>query len=261
MDSMGCMILRECVDGVEEVTSILDISSQYPNTDSFNYVADEFNRMLTSLKQVGVKVFLADEKYFPVGHRGVYHTVGNNFFLNKRFMGRPGVLMSVMRHEGWHAAQDCMAGTIDNSMIAIIMPEESVPPLWREMVERTYPEAAWPWEKEATWAGKTEGMTEKALSACARGTMWSEYEPTPMTREWLVENNYLPHIEYDYHGHGHYNHWHHPHPQKHNHLHWHPKRDLIHSHSHKHGYGHRHHGMGHKHKKSSPKIKFQFHVH
>jgi hypothetical protein len=28
--------------------------------------------------------------------------------------------MSVMRHEGWHAAQDCMAGTIKNSMIAII---------------------------------------------------------------------------------------------------------------------------------------------
>jgi hypothetical protein len=66
-------------------------------------------------------VFLADEKYFPVGHRGVYHTVGNNFFLNKRFMKRPHVLMSVMRHEGWHAAQDCMAGTIDNSLIAIIM--------------------------------------------------------------------------------------------------------------------------------------------
>ena len=34
--------------------------------------------------------------------------------------------MSVTRHEGWHAAQDRMAGTIKNNMIAIIMPEESV---------------------------------------------------------------------------------------------------------------------------------------
>ena len=191
MDAMGCMLLGECTDGVEEVNSLLDISSQYPNTDSFTPVALEFNSMLVALNQIGVKVFLAPEKYFPVGHRGVYHTVSNNFFLNKRFMGRPGVLMSVMRHEGWHAAQDCMAGTIKNSMIAIIKPEEEVPMLWQEMVERTYPPSAQPWEKEATWAGKTEGMTQAALESCARGTMWTDYDPTPMTREWLKENGFI----------------------------------------------------------------------
>ena len=108
MHSMGCMLLQECIDEVEEITSILDVSSQYSNTDSFYSVATEFNSMLSSLNMIGVKVFLADQKYFPVSHRGVYHTVGNNFFLNKAFMGRPSVLMSVMRHEGWHAAQDCI---------------------------------------------------------------------------------------------------------------------------------------------------------
>ena len=191
MDSMGCMLLRECTDGVEEVTNLLDISSQYPNTYSFTPVATEFNNMLTSLGRVGVKVFLADSKYFPVGHRGVYHTVGNNFFLNKAFMHRPGVLMSVMRHEGWHAAQDCMAGTINNSLVAIILPEESVPPLWREMTERSYPKAAVPWEAEATWAGKTEGMTMKALQACAEGEMWKVYEPTPLTKKYLIKEGYI----------------------------------------------------------------------
>ena len=190
-DSMGCMLLRECTDGVTEITNLLDISSQYPNTTSFTSIATEFNIMLTSLRRVGVKVFLADEKYFPVGHRGVYHTVGNNFFLNKSFMGRPSTLMSVMRHEGWHAAQDCMAGTINNSLIAIIMPEDSVPTFWREMVERTYPKSAVPWEAEATWAGKTEGMTANALNACASGKMWEEYEPTPLTRKYLVEEGYI----------------------------------------------------------------------
>ena len=35
-----------------------------------------------------------------------------------------------------------MAGTIDNSMIAIIKPEDDVPEIWREMVRRTYPDAA-----------------------------------------------------------------------------------------------------------------------
>ena len=191
MDSMGCMLLQECTDDVQEVFSLLDISSQYDNTEAFTPVAQEFNIMLSSLNKIGVKVYLADEKYFPVGHRGVYHTVSNNFFLNKTFMGRPNILMSVMRHEGWHAAQDCMAGTIDNSLIAIIMPEDSVPPIWREMVEKTYPKSAWPWEAEASWAGKTEAMTADALNACAAGQMWTEYPPTPLTREYLVKEGYI----------------------------------------------------------------------
>ena len=191
MDAMGCMLLRECTKDVQRIFSINDISNHYPDSD-YNFIADEFNNMLVSLDQIGVEVFLADEKYFPVGHRGVYHTVGNNFFLNKSFMHRPGVLMSVMRHEGWHVAQDCMAGTIDNNLIAIIKPEEHVPDLWREMTERTYPKSAVPWEAEAMWAGRTEGMTQKALSACANGNMWEVYEPTPLTRKYLVEEGYLP---------------------------------------------------------------------
>jgi hypothetical protein len=84
-----------------------------------------------------------------------------------------------------------MAGTINNSLIALIMPEDTVPMLWREMVESAYPESAWPWEKEATWAGKTEGMTADALNACAAGQMWMEYEPTPLTRKYLVKEGYI----------------------------------------------------------------------
>ena len=190
MDAMGCMLLRECTKDVQQVFNITDIANAHPDSD-YGIIVDEFHDMLASLNRVGVKVFLADEKYFPVGHRGVYHTVGNNFFLNKTHMRRPGVLMSVMRHEGWHAAQDCMAGTIENSLIAIIKPEEEVPMIWREMVERTYPKHAQPWEAEATWAGKTEGMTAKALEACSTGAMWEVYEPTPLTRQYLEKEGYL----------------------------------------------------------------------
>ena len=190
MHSMGCMLLQECTEDVKKVFSINDIAYLHPDTD-FNIVADEFHSMLVALEQVGVDVFLADEKYFPVGHRGVYHTVGNNFFLNKSFMTSPGTLMMVMRHEGWHAAQDCMAGTIENSMIAIIMPEDDVPMIWRVLAKRTYPENAVPWEAEAGWAGRTEKMTQEALESCARGTMWTDYEPTPLTRQWLEENGYI----------------------------------------------------------------------
>ena len=191
MDAMGCMLLGECTDGVKKVYSMLDISSEYDNIEPFTSVTGEFHNMLHSLNQVGVNVFLADSKYFPSGHRGVYHTVSNNFYLNRDYMGDPGTLMMLMRHEGWHAAQDCMAGTIDNSMIAIILPEESVPMLWRVLAERTYPEASVPWEAEAQWAGRTEGMTMKALQSCANKSMWTDYDPTPMTGEWLKKNGYI----------------------------------------------------------------------
>ena len=191
MDAMGCMLVRECKKDVNEVYSLLDISSQYDNTEEFTPVSHEFNTMLMTMNQIGIKVFLADQRYFPIGHRGVYHTVTNNFYLNKTYMRRPSVLMSVMRHEGWHAAQDCMAGSIKNSMIAIIKPEEEVPKIWREMVEKVYPKSAVPWEAEASWAGKTEGMTAKALDACADGEMWKVYSPTPLTKKWLFEEGYI----------------------------------------------------------------------
>jgi len=186
--SMGCLLLGECTDGVVEVKSIRDVEVYFG--ERYSHGA-EFNELVSELNKAGSRVFIAPTEYFPVGHRGVYHTVTNNFFLNDQHVKRSHVLMSVMRHEGWHAAQDCMAGTIDNSMIALILPEEDVPEYWQELVRRTYPADAWPWEKEATWAGKTQGMTLKALKACNTGKMWEIYQPTPMTKEWLQRNNYI----------------------------------------------------------------------
>ena len=193
MDAMGCMLVRECTNDVNEVHSLLDISSQYEDPERYTSVAYEFNTMLMAMHQVGIKVYLADQRYFPVMHRGVYHTVSNNVYLNKKYMDEPHILMQLMRHEGWHAAQDCMAGTIDNNFIAIIKPEKDVPKIWQAIAKDTYKSQphAIPWEKEAYWAGHTEGMTAAALKSCAAGTMWTDYEPTPMTREWLVENNFI----------------------------------------------------------------------
>ena len=190
MDALGCMIVQECTENVRQIKNIDDIRKEFPSSD-FDIIADEFNSMLVSLDKVGVMVFLADEKYFPPGHRGVYHTVSNNFYLNDAFMHRPSVLMTVMRHEGWHAAQDCMAGSIKNSLIALIFPENKVPGVWRDIVEKTYPKSAVPFEAEAKWAGRTEGMTAKALDACTTGKMWEIYEPTPLTEKWLREEGFM----------------------------------------------------------------------
>ncbi len=49
MHSMGCMLLGECTDDVVKVYSMLDISSQYPNTEEFTGVTGEFHNMLHSL--------------------------------------------------------------------------------------------------------------------------------------------------------------------------------------------------------------------
>jgi len=192
MDAMGCMIVRECTKDVKRIKSIQDIKDHYPSSD-FSSIDSEFDDIIASFDRIGVGVFLGNEKYFPPGHRGVYHTVSNNFFLNESFMHRQSTLMAVTRHEGWHAAQDCMAGTIDNSLIAIIHNEEDVPRVWQAIAKDTYkmtPDAI-PWEKEAFWAGHTKGMTAKALEACAAGKMWEVYKPTPMTEEWLRENGFM----------------------------------------------------------------------
>jgi hypothetical protein len=193
LEATGCMILRECTEGVVEIKSHKDLGKYYNKFPMMVNDAKEFDALVAASNKVGVKVYLAPERYFPPGHRGVYHTVSNNFYLNATLVKRYSTLMSVMRHEGWHAAQDCMAGSIKNSLIAIILPEEAVPPLWREIAEKSYSEtpSAIPWEAEATWAGKTEGMTMKALQACANGNMWEVYEPTPLTRKWLVKEGYI----------------------------------------------------------------------
>ena len=190
MDAMGCMLLKECTKDVDRINSSIDLEHAFPQSD-WSVVEEEFDVIMIAFKNIGVNVYLADERYFPIGHRGVYHTVSNHFYLNRRYVHRPHVLMSVVRHEGWHAAQDCMAGTINNSLIAIIKPEDEVPMIWQEMVKRTYPPQAQPWEAEATWAGKTENMTMEALESCAAGTMWTDYDPTPLTRQWLEENGYI----------------------------------------------------------------------
>ena len=136
MHSMGCMLLRECTDHVKELKTVSDLNKDDYLVDvNYDIIADEFNSLVRSLNAVGAKVFLADMRYFPVGHRGVYHTVSNNFFLNVVHMHRPGTMMAVMRHEGWHAAQDCMAGTIENNFIAIIHDQEDVPKMYQAIAK------------------------------------------------------------------------------------------------------------------------------
>ena len=108
---------------------------------------------------MGVKVFLAHDKYFTRGIAGTYHAQINNFYLNDSYSDDPYQLLKTLRHEAWHAAQDAMAGTIENTMLAVILDDTTIPQHVRLMVEVAYPPSARPWEQEAKWAGETKNMT------------------------------------------------------------------------------------------------------
>ena len=166
-DTLNCMASRRCRDGVKSINDISDIASSYPDSD-FDIIADEFNRMLVTLKRIGIKVFLGDEKYFPEIYRGVYSTSRNTFYLNKGYMDTPKSLIRTMRHEGWHAAQDCKAG-IDNMRLELIVSEHLVPKSYRNLVEKIYhdePDQI-PFESEAYFAAYKKDLTQLALDVCA----------------------------------------------------------------------------------------------
>ncbi len=192
-DSLGCMMLRECLDDVYTILSTDDLEThlQYSN---FDVVRGETDAIIAELDKLGVGVYLADEKYFHRGHAGVYSTVSNKFFLNDSYADDPAQMLRTLRHEAFHAAQDAMAGTIDNTQIAIIHAEEEVPQQYVLAAEIAYGNSpVLPWEKEAKWAGGTPNLTLDILKIIneTNGKPWTVIEPTPMTREWLVSKGYI----------------------------------------------------------------------
>jgi len=168
-NTLKCMASRRCRDGVKSINDISDIANSYPNSN-FDIVADEFNGMLATLDRIGIKVFLGDEKYFPEVYRGVYSTKRNTFYLNKGYMNTPESLIRTMRHEGWHAAQDCKAG-IDNMRLELLVSEHLVPEYYRNLAEGIYhdePDQI-PFESEAYFAAYMKDLTQLALDVCAFG--------------------------------------------------------------------------------------------
>ena len=193
-DSQGCMMMRECADEVVQIKSVEDLANilTYSN---YTDVREEANIIISELQQMGVGVYLADDKYFVRSTAGIYYTVGNNMFLNESYVDDPIQFLETLRHEGWHAAQDAMAGTIDNNQLAIIYSEEDVPRGVVVAANLAYGEdnPIIPWEREAKWAGYTENMTVEVLQIINRtnNKPWKEIDPTPMTREWLVNMGYI----------------------------------------------------------------------
>tara|TARA_A100001201_G_scaffold58217_1_gene56012 strand:+ start:503 stop:1150 length:648 start_codon:yes stop_codon:yes gene_type:complete len=185
-DSVGCMMLRECTEGVRRVNRWEDLGPEY------EIAAAELDKIIQAMDKVGAAVYIANEKYFALRMRGVYDVRGNNMFLNEFYIDQPTKIIQVIRHEGWHAAQDCMAGTLNNTFTALIHPEEAVPDWIRRGAERTYPTNVLPFEAEAMWAMYVENKTVEALKVCGSSKkMWEHYTPTPLTGEWLKKKGFM----------------------------------------------------------------------
>ena len=191
--AQGCMKLRECKSNVSRITNI----TQLDNYTNNNYSSDDKQELATLIKELnnaGVEIYIADTTYFSVNTRGLYYTDVNRLFLNAGFMPMHATLLKVLRHEGWHAAQDCMAGGINNTYIAVIHGEAKVPKDYQLLADVRYgllmPRAV-PWEMEAMWAANEPQMTAKALAACNASDMWEIMEPTPKTKAWLQKNGYM----------------------------------------------------------------------
>ncbi len=193
LDATGCMKLRECTDDVIPITDLSQLTDLYGDWWDGPDSA-ELAKIIKHLNEMGVEAYLADGMYFERNNRGLYYTDVNRLFLNDYYMHNPSTLLEVLRHEGWHAAQDCMAGTVDNSFIAVILDDSTIPSSAKIITEARYgifAPGAIPWEQEAYWAGITPDMTSEALEICAAGPMWEHYEPTPLTNKWLIQNGYI----------------------------------------------------------------------
>ena len=183
-EAMQCMKFRECTEGVRRLSS-----EDYEG---------EAKIIISNLDKMGVEVYNAIPQYFVDEYRAVYYSDKNTIFINERYTRKPERFLSMLRHEAWHAAQDCMAGGMHNSDILSILSHEIIPD---EIIEETFsryglndPEVI-RIEREAVWAMYKPNMTVKALQACNSDTpMWETYFPPKRTWRWLYWNGHLEHL-------------------------------------------------------------------
>ena len=184
--AMGCMILLECTEGVEQLTpdsaTLLD--------KSFDSFREEIKAILTGLQKLNVPVYVGPSRYFTPRTVGLYKPAYNRFFVNEELLKDPREFLGTMRHEGWHTVQDCMGGGLNTSFMAQVHQDTEIPDWVMKTTRLSYEPMgqgrAVPWEADANWAEEQSGQTVKYLELCANGPLWEQVRPTPMTMEWLI---------------------------------------------------------------------------
>lgn len=177
-EAMECMHKRLCTVGVDEV----NINDFYD---------DEIRTLLVNLDQMGVKVYESNPQYFVDSYHALYYSDVNKIFLNREATNDFETFIKALRHEGWHAAQDCMAAGMYNSDIMPLLEAERIP---SEVIQQTF--ALYGYEprivgieREAMLAMDIPWMTVEALEACNSDTpIWEVYNPPKKTWSYLYWN-------------------------------------------------------------------------
>jgi hypothetical protein len=184
--AMGCMILLECTEGVEQLTT----QSKLLEDKGFDNFREEIKAILVGLDKVKVPVYVAPSRYFTPRTVGLYKPKYNRFFVNEELLKDPREFLGTMRHEGWHTVQDCMGGGIETAFMAQVHQDNEIPSWVMKTTRLSYEPMgqgrAVPWEADANWAEEQSGQTAKHLEMCAKGPLWEQVRPTPMTMEWLI---------------------------------------------------------------------------
>ena len=185
-EAMGCMILLECTEGIEKLT----LDSELLKDSNFDTFREELKRIITALDGINVPVYVAPERYFTPRTVGLYKPNYNRFFVNETLLKDPREFLGTMRHEGWHTVQDCMAGGLKTSFMAQVHQDSEIP-AWimkttRLNYESMMQSRAIPWEADANWAEEQSNVTADKLEMCAKGPLWDQIRPTPMTMDWLI---------------------------------------------------------------------------
>ena len=195
LSALGCMKVGDCTEGVYKVSRASDLEL----FGATNWKPDERKEaedLIEVLAALNVDIYIAEPKYFQRSMLAVYYTDDNTIYLNGERDSVPTTILESLRHEGWHTAQDCMAGSIDNTFMAVIYQKKDIPEKYTHIAKMRYGRfkdmaMAVPWEIGAIYAGETPGLTVSVLNACKNGPLWETIEPTPMTREWLVKEGYI----------------------------------------------------------------------
>jgi len=185
-EAMQCMRHEKCTAGVDQVKA-----------NDFDY-NPEIKTILTNLDMMGVTVHEAIPQYFVDEYRALYYSDVNRIYLNKKYTDDPGMFIRALRHEGWHAAQDCMGGGMHNSDIMPMLDGNMIP---ADVIQDTFARYGFDptvvrIEREAVWAMDMPWMTVEALKACNSDTpIWETYFPPKRTWSYLYWNG---HVEYKY---------------------------------------------------------------
>ena len=184
--AMGCMILLECTEGVEKLTS----ESELLKAKEFDSFREEVKRILVALEKVKVDVYISQPRYFTPRTVGIYKPNLNRLYINETLLQDPREFLGTLRHEGWHVVQDCMGGGLQTSFMAQVHQDAEIPSWILKSTRLAYESMgqsrAIPWEADANWAEEQSNQTAKHIEMCVKGPLWEQIRPTPLTMEWLI---------------------------------------------------------------------------